>query len=106
MKYVKYDEDGKQVSSQETKLTEKDLPKPVGMQTELNIVEPLTKKRTISGAIIGVVIGIPMGAFAEILRLLGGRDWDDFFIAIVVFLIVVLVSTAVGYISGSMVDRD
>ena len=106
MKYIKYDEDGKQVSSEESKLTEKDLPKGSNFETQLNVVEPMTKKRTIRGAVIGVVAGIPIAAFAEILRFLAGKEWDNFFLGIVVFLIFLIVSSGVGYISGSMADRD
>lgn len=106
MKYIKYDEDGKQVSSKETKLSEKDVPKDPNLDMQLNIVTPMTKKRTIRGAVIGVVLGIPLAAFAEVLRFLGRKEWDNFFLGIVVLLIVIIVSTAVGYVSGSMADRD
>jgi hypothetical protein len=73
---------------------------------QLNLVEPMTRKRTIRGAVIGVVAGIPIAAFAEILRFLGGKEWDNFFLGIVVFLIFLILSTAIGYVSGSMADRD
>ena len=106
MKYIKYDEDGKQISSEESKLTEKDLPKTPDVHMELNVIEPMTRKRTIRGAVMGVVVGIPAGAFAEILRFLGGSEWDNFFWGTIVFLTVLMLSTAIGYISGSMADRD
>ena len=106
MKYIKYDEDGKQISSKESKITEKDLPKTPNMDMQLNLVEPMTKKRTIRGAVIGVVAGIPIAAFAEILRFLGGKEWDNFFLGIVVFLVILVGSVVVGYVSGSMADRD
>ena len=105
MKYIKYDEEGKQISSKETEISDKDLPKS-NIDMQLNIVEPVARKRTIRGAVIGVVVGIPIAAFSEILRFLGGKEWDNFFLGIVVFLIFLILSTAVGYISGSMADRD
>ena len=106
MKYIKYDEHGKQVSSKETKISEKDLPNSVTAETQLNIVESLAKKRTIRGLIAGLVLGVPVGAFAELIRLISSKPWDDFFIGIVVFLITVILSTAIGYISGSLKDRE
>jgi hypothetical protein len=106
MKYIKYDDEGKQISSHESKITDKDLPQTSLPDSQLNIVEPVAKKRTIRGAVIGVVLGIPLAAFAEILRFLGGNEWDNFFLGIVVLLAVLILSTAIGYISGSMADRE
>lgn len=105
MKYIKYDEDGKQVSSKETEITDKDLPKS-NIDMQLNLVENVARKRTIRGAVIGVVVGIPFGAFFEIIRFLGGYEWDNFFWGTVVFLTFLILSTAIGYVSGSMADRD
>ncbi|HTK81668.1 MAG TPA: hypothetical protein VL633_05205 [Bacteroidota bacterium] len=105
MKYIKYDEDGKQVSSKETEITDKDLPKS-NIDMQLNLVDNVARKRTIRGAVIGVVVGIPIGAFFEIIRFLGGYEWDNFFWGTVVFLTVLILSTAIGYVSGSMADRD
>ena len=105
MKYIKYDEDGKQVSSKETKLNPADIPKsPV--DTQLNVVTPMTRKRTIRGLAAGVILGIPVGAFAEVIRFLSSSPWDNFLTGILFFVGTLLVCTAIGYVSGSMADRD
>src|SRR5689334_11056540 len=105
MKYIKYDEEGKQISSKETEITDKDLPKS-NIDMQLHLVDNVARKRTIRGAVIGVVVGIPMGAFFEIIRFLAGYEWDNFFWGTIVFLTVLVLSTAIGYVSGSMADRD
>ena len=112
MKYIKYDEHGKAISSEETKLTEKDLQQISTPNVQLNVVETLTKKRTIRGVIIGIIIAVPVAALAQIIylfasgRLVGENVSVDYTFGIVVFAIIVLISTAWGYVSGSMADRE
>lgn len=110
MKYVKYDENGRPTSTKQFKASKLDVQE--RNDAGLNVIVPLTRKRTIRGAIVGVILGVPVGGFAEIVhlfssgRLAGSDEPADFSLGIIVFLVVILVSTAIGYISGSMADRD
>lgn len=107
MKIIKYNDRGKAISSEQAHLPEIEGARTKEKDTpELNIVTPLTRKRTIRGAIVGVFLGIPLGALLEMFRLLTGEPWDDFFWGIVVFAATLLISTGVGYLLGTMTDRE
>ena len=62
------------------------------------------RKMTISGIIVGLVTGIPLGLFIELWRFLTSQPWDDFFIGIVICLITLVLSTAAGYFYGIYLD--
>ena len=62
------------------------------------------KKWTISGVIIGAVTGIPLGLLVELWRFLTGDEWDNFFIAIVICIVAVVLSTVAGYFYGAYLD--
>src|SRR5260221_12679322 len=110
MKYIKYDEHGNPVSSREVKGVK--VEPPSYMDGELNVVQPVIRKRTIRGAIIGIIIGIPLAGIVQIAylfaagRMVGSEVSADFTVGIVVFAVIVAISTVAGYISGSMADRE
>src|ERR1043165_7226298 len=100
MKYIKYDEHGNPISSQDVKGVKVDPPQ--YMDGELNVVQPLTRKRTIRGAIIGIIVGIPLAGISQIVylfaagRMVGAEVSADFTVGIVVLLIVVAISPFAG----------
>jgi len=104
MKLIKYDDRGRVMSSEKTHVPglENKEQEPEG----LNLVQPQTRKSTIRGLIVGVALAIPFAALVEFIRLLAAMPWDDFFWGILSFTVVVLASTAVGYLRGSSMDRE
>jgi len=106
MKLIKYDDWGKVISSKTTPIPEiEGAQKPVEAP-ELDIVEPLTRKRTIRGLIVGIILGFTFGALVEAFLLLKGNPWHGPLWGTVIFAATVVISTIAGYIQGSMIDRE
>ena len=73
---------------------------PKGLQSG----ETNKKKWAISGIIIGLVTGIPLGTLVEIWRFMTAQPWDDAVIGIVIVVVAVLISTVAGYFYGAYLD--
>ena len=106
MKLIKYDDWGRVVSSKSSHIPEiEGAQKPEDIP-ELNLFQPMTRKRTIRGLFVGFMVGIPLGILIELFRLLTSGSWSGPFWGIVVFAATVIISGVVGYIQGSMTDRE
>ena len=72
---------------------------------ELKPVHESNKRKwTISGIIVGLVSGIPLGVMVEIWRFISGEEWDSAVIGIIVALVAVVISTVAGYFYGAYLD--
>jgi hypothetical protein len=106
MKLIKYDDRGKVVSSESTHIPEIEGKQAPANIPELNLVEPMTRRKTIRGMIVGLLVGLPLGVLVEAGRLLAGQPWDGPFWGIIVCVATLVLSTIIGYIQGTMADRE
>lgn len=104
MKLIRYDDRGREMSSEKTEIP--GLDKKEDGHEGLTLVQPQTRKSTIRGLIVGVALGIPFALLVELVRLLASMPWDDFLWGIICFVVVTGLSTAVGYLRGSSMDRE
>jgi len=95
MKYIKYDDRGKQRSSEETKMSMPEKPAHIG--DPLHTVDPTNYRHLLRGAIVGIVAGIPVGALVELVRVIFGNPWDDFIIGGIVSGVVVVLSVGISF---------
>ena len=95
MKYIKYDDRGKQTSSHETKISMPDEHTRPGDQ--INTVEPTNYRHLLRGGIVGLAAGIPVGALVELVRVIMGNDWDYFLVGGIVAAGVTLLSVGIAY---------
>ncbi len=95
MKYIKYDDRGKQTSSEESKISLPDKPK--HLEEKLQTVEPVSYRHLLRGGIVGLAAGLPLGALVELVRIILGNPWDDFIIGGTVAGGIILLSVGIAF---------
>src|SRR5258708_7574672 len=95
MKYIKYDERGKQSSSEETKMSMPEKPAHLGEQ--IHSIEPTNFRHLVRGAIVGLAAGVPIGALVELVRVIMRNPWDEFLVGGIVTAVVVILSVGIAY---------
>ena len=96
MKYIKYDDRGKQMSSEETQLSKTDAPSSTSEEL-LNTVEPVSFRRIFRAALVGLAVGVPLGGLVQIIRIMTGSEWDDLLVPYIVMFAAIIVSTLISF---------
>ncbi len=64
------------------------------------------KRWTISGIIIGLVVGVPLGALVELWKFITSGTVDDFLTGILIALGILVIAIIGGYVYGSYLDGN
>ncbi len=68
--------------------------------------ESQKKKMTISGLIVGIVTGIPLGLMYQLWRFLTSENAEGYFGAVLICSVAVVIGTVAGYFYGAYVDGN